>query len=248
MDAYIKAFSDHACTVEIYSDAYEDVDFVDVSFDSNDGDDWWYPYLDELEQKLGDKWQKAIFYSEDLSEYRRFDRSVHYLRSTDVVTQSVVPRLLLFGYEDLNRALPTFSSNMLFDESNKKIDDVNRFKIGFDDMPIYMVRMFAHFRQEKFSKIFVVLVPEDAHMAFATLGQQYDRAIYLRDCEDWEKMEDLFFEFQKLKRLKKTIEYMIHQFEYRDAVSVRTLKNSVRNIQRKLDGFFDYFCKQFPLR
>ena len=248
MNAHLIAFADDSCMNEVCSDYLNNVEVMDVSFDEDDGSDWWFRYLNNIEEKYGDKWRKVIIYSDDLTVYRRFDRSFHYLRNVNNINQSVVPRLILFGFESLERAKPTFSSNIIIDETNHVIDDVNRFKIGFDDMPIYIVTEIGYFKKEIYKQILVILNPQESQMAFAKLGEQYNRAIYLRDSADWEKMEDSFFEYTELIELKDYIDMLLHKLEYRNASSVRVLNNSANRIQSKIDGFLDYFCNLFPLK
>jgi len=248
MDAHLIAFADDSCMNEVCSDYLDNVEIMDVSFDENDGSDWWFRYLNNIEEKYGDKWRKVIIYSDDQTVYRRFDRSFHYLRNVNNINQPVVPRLILFGFESLERAKPTFSSSIIIDEKNYVIDHVNRFKIGFDDMPISIIRRMGYFANEAYKQILLILNPQESQMAFATLGEQYDRAIYLRDSADWEKMEDLLFEFIELIEMQGYLTNVLHKLQYRNASSVRELNNSSKSIQTKIDGFLDYFCNQFPLK
>lgn len=248
MDTHIIAYSDESCTIEIYRDYLDDIEIMDESFDVNDGSDWWYPYLDDVEEKYGNIWKRVIIYSDDLTLYRRFDRSFHYLSNSNNINQTVVPRLILFGFESLARAKPTFSSSIIIDETNLKIDNENRFKIGFDEMPIFNIRKMGYLKKEKYKQILVILNPQDSHMSFATLGEQYNRAIYLKDSADWIKMEDLIVEFNELLKMQKQISLALYKLQYRKTNSVRVLNNSSKNIQRKIDGFLDYFCNQFPLK
>jgi hypothetical protein len=248
MNAHVIAFSDPSYLVKIYDEEFEDVYIEDVSLDQNDGDDWWYPYLDQIEHQCGNKWIKAIIYSEDLTSYRRFDRSVHYLMDEGTENLSVVPRVFLFGFEDLARALPTFSANLLFEESKSKSKIENRFKIGFDEMPIQAVKLIGSYKGETYKQIFSILLPEEGAMAFATLGEQYDRAIYLRDSADWLKMEDLLFEFMELLTLKNDTECSLNKLNFRGSISAKLLSNNLLKYNLRLEAFIGYFCEKFPLK
>jgi hypothetical protein len=161
-------------------DSYDDYgNIYEIEEDLLDGEDWWYDYADDAENKFGSKWSRILVKTKDESQGRYIDRN--YFLDGIINNNNFVyhDKLFLVGESSSDNLSVYFSEHIIFNYHLSNIPSVKPYKKGEDETLISLFEAFTNviFREAKI--IDVVYNPSPQSIMMMKLSEHYKFMVHI---------------------------------------------------------------------
>ena len=173
----ISVFSSESLT-ECF-DSYDDYGIIcEIEEDSLDGEDWWYDFADDAEDKFGSKWTKILIKTEDESQGRFIERN-YYLDG--VIKNNFVYHDILFliGDSSSPNLNGCFSGQIIFNYRFNEIKTVKYYEIEKDESLISLIDGFTSVIYGESKVVDVIYNPSPQSILIMKLSDHYKFMIHI---------------------------------------------------------------------
>jgi len=177
----ISVFSNESLTELL--DSYDDYgNIYEIEEDSLDGEDWWYDYADDAEDKFGSKWAKIFIISEDGIQGRFITRGYYLTGEIDRNDFVYHDKLFLIGTSTSENISSHFSGQIIINYRYDEVKVAKYYHKGFDEQIITLIKGFINGElKSPLDEIVIDVVynPNPQSILTMKLADHYDFMIHL---------------------------------------------------------------------
>jgi hypothetical protein len=174
----IRVFSSKSLTDCL--DSYDDYgNIYEIEEDLLDGEDWWYDYADDAENKFGNNWTKIIITSEDESQGRFIDRNYYpdgVINNNNFIYHD---KLFLIGDSSSPNLNACFSGQIIFNYRFDEIKSAKYYEIEKDESLISLIDGFTRVIHGKSKVVDVIYNPSPQSIFMMKLSDHYKFMIHI---------------------------------------------------------------------